>query len=78
MSAMRARVDAIDMPNTPRSHASRAAIGRIATVAVAVVREQQALRRAVKRIPKPVPWTWARPRVGVRVYPGARLIGGAS
>lgn len=32
-------------------------------LAAALLREQRALRRATKRMPKPVPWDWARPRL---------------
>jgi hypothetical protein len=29
----------------------------------AIVRDERALRRAVKTVPRPVPWDWARPRL---------------
>jgi hypothetical protein len=37
--------------------------GRAAAMAKQVVREDQAMRRAARQMPKPVPWEWAKPRI---------------
>jgi hypothetical protein len=74
MYRIRAGVDAIDMLNKHRARGGRAAFGRIATVAVGLVRDHQAMRRAAKRMPKPVPWAWAQPRL-LPLLAGPRLDG---
>lgn len=38
-------------------------IRRAVSLAGAVIKEERAFRRAVRRMPKPVPWEWARPRL---------------
>jgi hypothetical protein len=38
-------------------------LGQVARLAVHVLREEHAVRRAAKAMPKPVPWDWARSRL---------------
>lgn len=38
-------------------------VGMAVTLALAVARDERALRSAVKLMPKPVPWDWAAPRL---------------
>ena len=48
---------------TTRLRATADLVHQVLNVTGEVVREQRALRRAVKSMPKPVPWAWAAPRM---------------
>jgi hypothetical protein len=48
---------------TTRLAATSHIVRRVLSVTGEVVREQQALKRAFKKMPKPVPWDWAAPRM---------------
>ena len=48
---------------TTRLRATSDLVHRVLTVTGEVARETRALQRAVKKMPKPVPWDWAAPRM---------------
>ena len=48
--------------------------GRAAAVAKQLLREEQAMRRAARLMPRPVPWEWAKPRI-VPLLAGPNLDG---
>jgi len=49
--------------NTVRSRRRPGIVRRVLSLASEAAREQRALARAAKRMPKPVPWDWAAPRL---------------
>jgi hypothetical protein len=48
---------------TTRLRATSNLVSRAVSVTGEVLRETRALRRGAKRMPKPVPWDWAAPRI---------------
>jgi len=48
---------------TIRSQRKGGRLGRVVRQAVEIVRQERAFRRAVRLMPKPVPWEWAAPRL---------------
>lgn len=48
---------------TTRLRATSDIVHHVLSVTAEIAREHRALRRAVKRMPKPMPWDWAAPRM---------------
>jgi hypothetical protein len=49
--------------DTTRSKGTGGIIGHAVRLTMSVAREERDLRRAVRHMPKPVPWDWAAPRL---------------
>lgn len=49
--------------STTRRRVTRDIVHRVLSVTGEVAREHRALQRGIKRMPKPVPWDWAAPRL---------------
>jgi hypothetical protein len=51
------------MASRKRSSGSATIARRVARIADSIVREQRAMRKAVRGMPRPVPWDWAKERI---------------